>query len=109
MRRHRTRQVRNIGNSDEANNADETKFETETNRRGASRGRSHSPPARGQPAPRAAERHPRSFTAILGLMARFKALRESQGLTLAELAERMEIDAPATSGSGAVRTNEPAY
>ena len=42
-------------------------------------------------------------------MARFKALRESQGLTLAELAERMEIDAPATSGSGAVRTNEPAY
>jgi DNA-binding XRE family transcriptional regulator len=39
----------------------------------------------------------RSFTAILGLMARFKALRERQGLTLAEVAERMEIDAPALS------------
>jgi DNA-binding XRE family transcriptional regulator len=39
----------------------------------------------------------RSFTAILGLMARFKALRESQGLTLAEVAESMGIDAPALS------------
>jgi DNA-binding XRE family transcriptional regulator len=39
----------------------------------------------------------RSFAAILSLMARFKALRESQGLTLAEVAERMEIDAPALS------------
>src|SRR5262245_1137706 len=39
----------------------------------------------------------RSFAAILSLMARFKALRESQGLSLAEVAERMGIDAPALS------------
>jgi DNA-binding XRE family transcriptional regulator len=38
-----------------------------------------------------------SFAAILNLMARFKALRESQGLTLAEVAERMGIDAPGLS------------
>src|ERR1700694_5425696 len=38
-----------------------------------------------------------SVAAILSLVARFKSLRESQGLTLAELAERMEIDAPALS------------
>ena len=38
-----------------------------------------------------------SFAAILSLMARFKAARESQGLTLAEVAQRMEIDAPALS------------
>ncbi len=38
-----------------------------------------------------------SFAAILSLMARFKAVRESQGLTLAEVAERMGIDAPALS------------
>jgi DNA-binding XRE family transcriptional regulator len=38
-----------------------------------------------------------SFTAILGLMARFKSMRESQGLTLALVAERMGIDAPALS------------
>jgi DNA-binding XRE family transcriptional regulator len=38
-----------------------------------------------------------SFTAILSLMARFKAARESQGLTLAEVASRMGIDAPALS------------
>ena len=38
-----------------------------------------------------------SFAAILSLLARFKALRESQGLTLAEVAERMGIDAPALS------------
>jgi DNA-binding XRE family transcriptional regulator len=38
-----------------------------------------------------------SFTAILGLVARFKAVRESQGLTLAEVAGRMGIDAPALS------------
>jgi ribosome-binding protein aMBF1 (putative translation factor) len=38
-----------------------------------------------------------SFAAILNLMARFKSLRESQGLTLAEVAARMEIDAPALS------------
>jgi DNA-binding XRE family transcriptional regulator len=39
----------------------------------------------------------RSFAAILNLMARFKAIRESQGRTLAEVAERMGIDAPALS------------
>jgi DNA-binding XRE family transcriptional regulator len=38
-----------------------------------------------------------SFAAILSLVARFKAVRESQGLTLAEVAERMGIDAPALS------------
>ena len=38
-----------------------------------------------------------SFTAILSLVARFKAEREKQGLTLAEVAERMGIDAPALS------------
>src|SRR5205807_10618418 len=36
-----------------------------------------------------------SFAAILRLVARFKAERESQGLKLAEVAERMGIDAPA--------------
>jgi ribosome-binding protein aMBF1 (putative translation factor) len=40
---------------------------------------------------------PQSFAAILNLVARFKAARESQGLTLVELAERMEIDGPALS------------
>jgi hypothetical protein len=39
----------------------------------------------------------RSFAAILTLIARFKTVRESQGLTLAEVAERMQIDAPALS------------
>jgi transcriptional regulator with XRE-family HTH domain len=38
-----------------------------------------------------------SFTAILRLVARFKTLRERQGLTLAEVASRMGIDAPALS------------
>jgi DNA-binding XRE family transcriptional regulator len=38
-----------------------------------------------------------SFAAILTLMARFKAVRESQRLTLAEVAERMGIDPPALS------------
>ncbi len=38
-----------------------------------------------------------SFSAILGLLARFKAERERQGLTLAEVAQRMEIDPPALS------------
>src|SRR5438046_1092022 len=37
------------------------------------------------------------FTAIINLMARFKATRESRGLTLAEVAERMGIDSPALS------------
>ncbi len=41
--------------------------------------------------------NPRSFAAILSLLARFKAVRESQGLTLVEVAERMGIDAPALS------------
>src|ERR1051325_1910838 len=38
-----------------------------------------------------------SFAAILSLVAKFKAARESQGLTLAEVAARMGIDAPALS------------
>lgn len=38
-----------------------------------------------------------SFAAILSLMARFKTSRENQGLTLAEVAQRMGIDAPALS------------
>jgi DNA-binding XRE family transcriptional regulator len=38
-----------------------------------------------------------SFAATLNLVAAFKAVRESQGLTLAEAAERMGIDAPALS------------
>jgi DNA-binding XRE family transcriptional regulator len=38
-----------------------------------------------------------SFAAIVSLLARFKTLRESQGLTLAEVAEQMGIDAPALS------------
>jgi len=38
-----------------------------------------------------------SFAAIVNLVARFKAARESQGLTLAEVAERMGIDSPALS------------
>jgi len=38
-----------------------------------------------------------SFAAILSLVARFKAERERQGLTLASVAERMGIDAPALS------------
>jgi DNA-binding XRE family transcriptional regulator len=38
-----------------------------------------------------------SFAATLRLVARFKAVRESQGLTLAEVAGRMGIDAPALS------------
>ena len=37
------------------------------------------------------------FAEILSLLAKFKASRESQGLTLAEVAERMGIDAPALS------------
>ena len=41
--------------------------------------------------------HQQSFVSILRLLARFKALRESQGLTLSEVAERMGIDAPALS------------
>ena len=39
----------------------------------------------------------RSFVAIINLMARFKAVRENQQLTLAEVAAQMGIDAPALS------------
>ena len=38
-----------------------------------------------------------TFGAILSLVARFKAMREGRGLTLAEVAERMGIDPPALS------------
>jgi DNA-binding XRE family transcriptional regulator len=38
-----------------------------------------------------------SFSAILSLIAKFKAARETQGLTLGEVAQRMGIDAPALS------------
>jgi DNA-binding XRE family transcriptional regulator len=38
-----------------------------------------------------------SFAAISNLVARFKAVRESQGLMLADGAERMGIDPPALS------------
>lgn len=38
-----------------------------------------------------------SLTAILRLVGRFKNVRESQGLTLADVAERMGIDPPALS------------
>ncbi len=41
--------------------------------------------------------NPQSFTATLTLVARFKAVRESQGLTLATVADQMEIDSPALS------------
>lgn len=37
------------------------------------------------------------FVAILNLMAKFKAVREQQNLTLAEVAGRMGIDPPALS------------
>jgi DNA-binding XRE family transcriptional regulator len=38
-----------------------------------------------------------SFAAILNLVGRFKIVRESQGLTLGQVAERIGIDAPALS------------
>src|SRR5438309_9123920 len=38
-----------------------------------------------------------SFAAILNLVAQFRSVREGQGLTLADVAERMGIDAPALS------------
>jgi DNA-binding XRE family transcriptional regulator len=58
---------------------------------------------RRQHAPNAIQQRPAgtinrdSFTAILNLAARFKAERERQGLTLAEVAEHMGIGAPALS------------
>ena len=53
----------------------------------------------------------RSFAAILSLVARFKAVRESQGLTLAEVAQRMGIDAPALSRleTGEMLNPRPGY
>ena len=48
-----------------------------------------------------------SFAAILSLVARFKAERERQGLTLAEVAERMGIDPPALSGLETGKTLNP--
>jgi DNA-binding transcriptional regulator YiaG len=39
----------------------------------------------------------KSFLSILALVAKFKAIREGLGLTLAEVAERMGIDAPMLS------------
>lgn len=51
-------------------------------------------PIRQQPAGAVTQQ---SFAAILQLLARFKAIRESQGLTLAEVAQRMGIDPPALS------------
>src|SRR5262249_37592761 len=57
--------------------------------------RQHSTNPIGQRPASATNRH--SFTAIRGLVARLKAARESQGLTMAEVAERMGIDPPALS------------
>jgi hypothetical protein len=48
-----------------------------------------------------------SFAAILQLVARLKAARESQGLTLAEVAGRMGMDAPALSRLETGRTLNP--
>jgi ribosome-binding protein aMBF1 (putative translation factor) len=48
-----------------------------------------------------------SLSAILSLLARFKAKRESQALTLAEVAQRMEIDAPALSRLETGKTLNP--
>jgi hypothetical protein len=48
-----------------------------------------------------------SFAAILTLMARFKTERESQGRTLADVAERMGIDAPALSRLETGKTLNP--
>jgi len=48
-----------------------------------------------------------SFAAILGLLARLKAAREDQGLTLAEVAQRMGIDPPALSRLETGKTLNP--
>lgn len=48
-----------------------------------------------------------SFAAILSLVAKFKASRESQELTLAEVAERMGIDSPALSRLETGKTLNP--
>lgn len=39
----------------------------------------------------------KAFAAVLNLSAKFKAVREEQSLTLAEVADRLGIDAPALS------------
>jgi len=77
----------------------EANHQTQANLGAARGGRSDSPPARGKPHwPTPAGTIGRqSFAAILNLMARLKSMRENQGLTLAEVAARMEIDAPALS------------
>jgi ribosome-binding protein aMBF1 (putative translation factor) len=49
-----------------------------------------------------------SLTTILNLMARFKAVRENQGMTLVELASRMGIDPPALSRLESGKTLNPA-
>src|SRR5258707_6411311 len=49
----------------------------------------------------------RSFAAILKLVARMKAERESQRLTLAEVAERMGIDSPALARLETVKILNP--
>jgi len=41
--------------------------------------------------------HHQSFAAILSLLAQFKTARESLGMTLADVSQRMGIDAPALS------------
>jgi ribosome-binding protein aMBF1 (putative translation factor) len=48
-----------------------------------------------------------SFVALLNLLARFKAARESQGLTLAKVAEKMKIDPPALSRLETGKTLNP--
>jgi DNA-binding XRE family transcriptional regulator len=48
-----------------------------------------------------------SFAAILRLLALFKAVRESQGLPLAEVAERMGVDPPALSRLETGKTLNP--
>jgi DNA-binding phage protein len=48
-----------------------------------------------------------SFAAILQLVARFKAVREEQKRTLAEVAEQMGIDAPALSRLESGKTLNP--
>ena len=48
-----------------------------------------------------------SFSDILGLLGRFKVMRESQDLTLAEVAQRMGIDPPALSRLETGKTLNP--
>ncbi|HEV3005825.1 MAG TPA: helix-turn-helix transcriptional regulator [Pirellulales bacterium] len=57
--------------------------------------RQHATDPVGRPSAGAINRQ--SFAAILSLLGRFKTIRESEGLTLAEVAARMGIDPPALS------------